>query len=199
MGQIALRRIPARAALAGFLAAGLAGCGASSASPSVAVTPAGPVFNQADVDFAARMSQHHGQALQMAEMAQRKARGRAVRDLACGVVRDRAPELDQFGAWLAAWGEAGAEMSPHGIGGDHGVPGMLRDAELARLGSASGASFDRLFLTLMVRHHRGGQALARQQLKAGRNDEALELARSIQQAEAAAVTAMLQLRQSMAP
>jgi uncharacterized protein (DUF305 family) len=35
------------------------------------------------------------------------------------------------------------------------MPGMLTAADLARLEAARGTDFDRLFLTLMIRHHEG--------------------------------------------
>ena len=35
------------------------------------------------------------------------------------------------------------------------MPGMLTDAQLHELDQARGASFDRLFLTFMIQHHRG--------------------------------------------
>ena len=42
---------------------------------------------------------------------------------------------------------------------DHGdmpaMPGMLTDTELDMLAAATGEAFDRLFLELMIRHHRG--------------------------------------------
>ena len=35
------------------------------------------------------------------------------------------------------------------------MPGMLTDAEVARLPRRAGPGFDRLFLRFMIRHHRG--------------------------------------------
>jgi uncharacterized protein (DUF305 family) len=49
----------------------------------------------------------------------------------------------------------------HGDGHDHGhhgtgaMPGMLSEAQLARLAAASGAEFDRIFLEYMIYHHEG--------------------------------------------
>src|SRR5688572_3573909 len=115
-------RLKPRMALVGlaFVAFVLTGCGGSTPPAAVpAPTAVAPVFNQADVDFVAHMSQHHGQALVMTELAGARAKSPAVRRLAQRITQLRAPEVDQFGAWLAAWGEAGAAMPPHGIGGEH--------------------------------------------------------------------------------
>ena len=35
------------------------------------------------------------------------------------------------------------------------MPGMMTDEELAELDRASGSTYDRLFLTFMIRHHEG--------------------------------------------
>ena len=39
------------------------------------------------------------------------------------------------------------------------MPGMLTDAQMARLDSARGIEFDRLFLTWMIQHHQGAIAM----------------------------------------
>ena len=40
------------------------------------------------------------------------------------------------------------------------MPGMASQADLDRLGAASGKAFDVLFLQLMLRHHQGGLPMA---------------------------------------
>ena len=35
------------------------------------------------------------------------------------------------------------------------MPGMLTEAQMAKLDSARGVEFDRLFMTFMIQHHRG--------------------------------------------
>ena len=41
------------------------------------------------------------------------------------------------------------------------MPGMLSEDQLARLDSAQGPAFDRLFLTDMIQHHRGALTMVR--------------------------------------
>ena len=59
--------------------------------------------------------------------------------------------------WLTAWGEPvpSPDAMHHDMGDMGGMPGMLTDTELRQLGAASGAAFDKLFLTLMIKHHEG--------------------------------------------
>jgi uncharacterized protein (DUF305 family) len=42
------------------------------------------------------------------------------------------------------------------------MPGMLTAEEMARLASASGGEFDRLFLELMIKHHDGALTMVQQ-------------------------------------
>jgi uncharacterized protein (DUF305 family) len=42
------------------------------------------------------------------------------------------------------------------------MPGMLTAAQLAQLGHATGAEFDRLFLTFMIQHHQGALTMVEQ-------------------------------------
>ena len=192
-------RLPRAARFAGgvVLALAIAGCGGSPAEVSAAPpTPAAAAFNQADVDFVAQMSQHHGQALVMSELAGTKAKSPAVKGLAKRITQLRAPQVDRFGAWLAQWGQAGAEMPPHGIGAERGA-GMLKETEVSRLGSLSGAKFDRMFIDLMLRHHRGGMGLTKAELAEGRNPGAVALAREIRTSAAAAVAEMLEIKKAL--
>ncbi len=51
------------------------------------------------------------------------------------------------------------------------MPGMLTEAELSRLESASGRAFDRLFLQLMIRHHEGAVLMVGDLLAQGGGQE----------------------------
>lgn len=194
-----LRARVVRSAAVAVLALAAAGCGGGSA-PALAPAPTvtALTFNQTDVDFAAHMSQHHGQALVMTELAAAKARSAQVRGLALRIAQQRAPEVDQFGAWLAAWGEAGGQMPPHGIGADHSGPGMLEEAVVSRLGGLSPRNFDRTFVDLMVRHHRGGMKLTEKEIAEGANPDAVALARNIRAATAATVAELLKIGKGLA-
>jgi uncharacterized protein (DUF305 family) len=99
-------------ALTGVLT--LAGCsdddpgsmpGMDHGSPSAATRSASPVgdHNDADVAFATGMIPHHQQAVQMAEMAIRKATTPAVKQLATAVKTAQGPEIRQMSGWLTSW------------------------------------------------------------------------------------------------
>jgi uncharacterized protein (DUF305 family) len=71
----------------------------------------------------------------------------------------------------------------HG-GMDHaGMPGMLTDAQLAELGTARGAEFDRLFLSYMIQHHNGAVIMVEELFShdgAAHDDGSFKLASDIQ-------------------
>ena len=56
-----------------------------------------------------------------------------------------------------------ASANAHGAGSGHAtMPGMLSKEQLAQLDAARGREFDRLFLTLMIQHHKGAVEMARE-------------------------------------
>ena len=85
-----------------------------------------------------------------------------------------------------------------GMGGDHsghgGMEGMLSDEQIAALGAAEGAEFDRLFLEGMIAHHEGAVAMAEDVRADGDDPELAALADAIiaaQEQEIAEMRALL--------
>jgi uncharacterized protein (DUF305 family) len=193
-----------RAALAGAAittAFVLAACGSTSGGhgsmPGMgngASSPAGgasAAFNDADVTFAQLMIPHHRQAVDMAALADTRATDPQVKQLAGQVKAAQDPEIQTMTGWLTAWGKP--TTAPSGMpgmdmgGASHGaMPGMMADADMAKLKAASGKDFDKQFCTMMIAHHQGAIQMARQEQTAGANPDAKALAGRIitgQQAE----------------
>lgn len=182
--------------LAALLLAGsvLAGCGEDE-TPSGAQQSASPLseFNQADLDFAASMSQHHNQAVTMAELAEQQAGSAPVKELAGQIKAAQNPEIDRFAEWIRDWGERGGTMPPHGDGEEAHGPGMMSHDDMAALEKASGARFDKLFLEMMIEHHQGAIEMARTEQRTGANPDAKALAAEIEKDQAAEITRMRNL------
>ena len=165
--------------------------GADHGEPSSAAA-----FNDSDVAFAQGMIPHHAQAVDMADLAEERAADPEVRDLAGRIRAAQQPEIDLMEGWLEEWGhpmEDGMDM-----GGMEGMDmedmGMVSEEDMDRLESASGAEFDRLFLTSMREHHLGAVAMAEEELRSGESPEAKELAQEIidtQRAEIEEIDALL--------
>ncbi|SCG80425.1 Uncharacterized conserved protein, DUF305 family [Micromonospora echinaurantiaca] len=200
------RTIARRAALAGagtVVVLALAGC-AGDHSPSgmghdqprsttTGASASAAAFGPADVMFAQMMIPHHQQAVEMADLAATRAADPEVKRLAGQIKAAQAPEIATMRGWLAAWGRPmpspGGEM-PHM---DHGMPGMMSAADMARLAAASGREFDRQFLTMMIAHHEGAITMAEDELADGANSDAKKLAQEIITAQRAEIATMREI------
>lgn len=106
----------------------------------------------ADVRFMSGMIGHHTQALVMSGWAASRATNPAVKILAERIINSQRDEIALMQRWLRDRRQAiPAADDPHHA---H-MPGMLSRADMASLEEARGTAFDRLFLTLMIKHHRG--------------------------------------------
>ncbi|WP_104119264.1 DUF305 domain-containing protein [Arthrobacter sp. B1805] len=79
-----------------------------------------------------------------------------------------------------------------------GMPGLASEEDLARLRSLTGIEGDRLFLTLMIAHHRGGVLMAQAALAEASTDTVRSFAQKqviAQQADIEAMEDMLTARQ----
>lgn len=193
-----------RAIFAALAAGGLALTACSSSTPAKSAAPtsassattgapvAGP-HNDADVQFAMSMIPHHGQAVQMADQALSKATNASVKALAAQIKGAQDPEIKMMSGWLAGWGAAVPSASMDPSMGGMGMAGMMSAAEMRRLDTTDGASFDRLWLELMVKHHTGAITMAKSELTSGQNESAKKLAQSISTSQAREVATMTKL------
>ena len=156
-------------------------------SATTASTAAGA--RDGDVAFAQMMIPHHQQAVEMAEVAlQNPTASPAVKDLARQIKAAQGPEIATMSGWLKAWG------APTSAAMDHGGGGMMSEHQMRTLGATSGAAFDRMWLTMMVEHHRGAVSMAQEVLSTTADPEVGQLARAVvdgQQKEIATMQALL--------
>jgi len=175
--------------------------------------PAGS-HNAADITFASMMLVHHKGAITMAELAPDRASDPQVKALAVKIKAEQAPEITTMTGWLSAWQPAtdmnGKPMSTSssmamgsmgsmnsGSGATAGMPGMMTDQQMAQLMAAKGADFDKMFLTMMIAHHKGALEMANTEKSSGANPAALALANSIVTSQAAEVTTMQDLLKTL--
>lgn len=177
-----------------------AGCGSDSdsahanhsSSPTTVTSstvPASTVaqHNSADVMFNQMMIPHHQQAVEMAALVESRTANTTVRQLATAIKGAQQPEIDQMTARLRAWGQP-TEMS--GGHGGHRMTGMMSDAEMAELTAARNAEFDRLWLSMMVRHHEGAVQMANAVLTDGIDPDTRKLATAVKTAQLAEIAQM---------
>ncbi|WP_425464616.1 DUF305 domain-containing protein [Nocardia yunnanensis] len=140
---------------------------------------AAPVLSAVEIGFAQDMTAHHEQAL---IMVQRLDSGvdPTVRQLAQQIGDTQRMEIGTMMGWLrlanaapdsktpmawmnsaAAHEHSMAAMPTMTSANGTSMPGMATQAELDALATARGAQAEVLFLQLMLRHHRGGVAMAK--------------------------------------
>lgn len=194
-----------RAVLAGaalLTGAVLTGCGSSDHNNTMpgmgnaTTTPpasAAAAFADADVTFAQQMIPHHQQAVAMAAMADTRATDPDVKKLAAQIKAAQGPEITVLTGWLNSWGKPAPQASMGGHGMDMGggaMPGMMSDADMAKLMAASGKAFDTEFLRLMIAHHQGAITMAQDEVTNGKNPDAVKLAQQIATSQQAEIDTM---------
>ncbi len=140
----------------------------AGSAPAAAARPdsAGYPYTEADVRFMSAMIGHHSQAVVMAGWAATRGASGSVRTLAERIVNGQQDEIATMGQWLRDRGRpvpeadsTTANMTRHGPGHEDLMPGMVTEAWMEQLAEARGSEFDRLFLTLMIQHHRGAVSM----------------------------------------
>ncbi|CAN5640237.1 DUF305 domain-containing protein [soil metagenome] len=187
----------------------LAGCSSSTSAPSAETSsaatataassstaaPAAASHNQADVDFAQHMIPHHQQAVEMSDMLLGKQGiDPQVVALANQIKAAQGPEITTMQGWLTAWGAptptAGSAMPGKSMPAMAPMPGMMTDQDMAALQNAQGAAASKTFLTGMIQHHQGAIDMARTEIAAGQNPDAVALAKSISTSQQQEITTM---------
>jgi uncharacterized protein (DUF305 family) len=132
-------------------------------------------YTQADVDFVQGMIIHHAQAVVMSDWAPMHTTRPDLRILCKRIALSQRDEITMMQHWLQdrhlavpdplhmlhpsagpIHDRSGMDMPGMDMG-DHPMmmKGMLTSAEMRHLEAARGASFDRLYLTGMIKHHQG--------------------------------------------
>jgi uncharacterized protein (DUF305 family) len=140
-----------------FFAAGLRAQSAPAASRD---------YTQADVRFVQGMIMHHAQAVVMSDWAVTHGARPDLAILCKRIALSQRDEIKVMRAWLEERGVSapdplhvnmpGMDM---GQGSQTLMPGMLTAEEMRQLDAARDTTFDRLYLTGMIKHHQGALAM----------------------------------------
>ena len=125
-------------------------------------------YTAADIHFMSAMIGHHSQAIVVARWAPTHGASPSVLRLAERIVNGQEDEISIMKQWLIdrrqPVPEPGAttmQMSMNGMTHDMAMPGMLTESQLRQLNAARSDEFDRLFLKLMIQHHRGAVSMVK--------------------------------------
>ncbi|HAU23004.1 MAG TPA: DUF305 domain-containing protein, partial [Erythrobacter sp.] len=111
-------------------------------------------YSPADVAFMQGMIVHHQQAVDMAVLVEDRTNREELVALAGRIDASQADEIKFMTDWLE---ERSKPIEMAGMGHMHHMDsmGIASPEQMAQLAAASGVTFDRLFLQLMIRHHKG--------------------------------------------
>lgn len=133
--------------------------------PELRPIASGSLHTVADVQFMQGMIAHHSQAIYMSNLAEARSADPVLIRFAAKIDQSQAYEIDAMQRWLREHDQVAPDTSSYRT---ITMPGMLTAAELEELGSARGATFDRRFLELMIRHHEGALSMVADLLKTPR-------------------------------
>ncbi len=145
-----------------------------------------PPLSPKDVEFMQGMIMHHGQAVEMTALIASRTNNKDVQLLGARISHSQSEEMKFMKRWLESREQPvsmpmagmenmdmpGMDMSSH-----HQMlmPGMLTAKQMDALKKASGAKFDRLFLTGMIQHHGGALTMVKDLFDTGGAGQDAEL------------------------
>ena len=141
-----------------------------------------------DLAFAAQMAEHHEGAIDMAQLAERRARHPEVRALAEDIATSQRSEIGVLEQASTRLQQEGTEAADLGLSAH--MSGMDHDA--AALEGAK--PFDRAFIDAMIPHHQGAIRMARIELEKGADGELKALAEDIVESQSREIEQMNEWR-----
>lgn len=167
---------------------------ACSSSSSATPTASGGAFEQQFIDM---MVPHHLSAVQMAQIAQRRAEHPEIKQVAQGIITGQDKEIQQLKQWRKQW--YGSDAIPAATGGGqmgHGdgpAGTMGTEAELQQLEVVQ--PFDKTFIDMMVPHHESAILMAKEAQQKATRPEIKTMADAIIAAQQREIDQMKQWRQ----
>ncbi len=190
---------------AAVVAAVLTGASGCRLANQANLTETPPASSSAEAGFARDMQVHHTQGVELAMIVRDRTDDPDMRRMAYDMATTQGHQAGQLYGWLAAWGlnQLGSEppmtwMGHTGHGMNVLMPGMATPEQVKELSAASGVAAERLFLTLMISHHRGALDMSTAVLERSQHPTVQAFARAVllsQQSEIDLMTGMLADRQ----
>jgi len=160
-----------------------------------------PGNSSTEAGFARDMQVHHLQGVDLAMLVRDRTMDQGVRGLAFDILTTQAHQAGQLYGWLSAWGlnQLGSDPQMTWMGHAHRgagalMPGMATREQIAELTAASGVDAERIFLRLMIAHHRGAIDMSNAALERTTHPLVVAFARAVlasQQSEIDLMTKML--------
>ncbi len=115
-----------------------------------------------DVMFMKDMIPHHMQAVEMANLVDGRTNNQSIEGVAGRIKASQDDEIKFMIGWLSERGEGGmGDHAGHTMMTSMKMAGMASPEQMKQLADSSGTDFDKLFLELMIAHHKGAIAMVR--------------------------------------
>jgi uncharacterized protein (DUF305 family) len=145
-----------------------------------------PPRSPKDIEFMQGMITHHAQAVEMTALIESQTKNKDIGLLGARIRQSQSDEINFMKRWLevreAPLSPAMPEMSKMEMPGmdmsshqHNHMPGMLTPKQMDALRKATGAEFDRLFLTGMIQHHNGALKMVKELFETGGAGQDAEL------------------------
>ncbi len=143
----------------------------------------------------------------MARLVPSRTQNEQVRALAANIEKAQSPEMEQITTLLESFGKPTPTSSGHGghnmempttmnmpgmttMPATSTMPGMMSTEQMNALAAASGADFDRQWLSMMIEHHIGAIGMSNTELAGGVNPDSKALASAIVAAQQTEIDTM---------
>lgn len=129
-----------------------------------------------DLQFIDTMIAHHQAAVVMAKAAMEKAQHPELRSMAQNIVTGQEKEISQMRQWRDQW----FKDQPLAVNMEAaGMVDSMKTMDMSKLGTLTGNSFDLAFIEMMIPHHQGALAMAKEALEKAQHPEIKTLAQGI--------------------
>jgi uncharacterized protein (DUF305 family) len=167
------------------------------------------VLTEADVKFMQGMIHHHSQAVEMTDLLRTRGREKNLQELGKRISISQTDEIQFMRQWLEDRGKpvpmvmnnmAMIHDASGSMSGMPMMPGMLTPQQMDALARASGRSFDRLFLTGMIQHHKGALVMVQDLFEtagAGQDNVLYDFATDIDNTQRAEIDIMQRMLKEM--
>ena len=135
-------------------------------SAEEAIQIANTGYSPDDVKFMHDMIPHHHQALEMSALVADRTNNPELIDVAGRINGSQGDEIEFMQQWLRERGQHVPDPTAHeAMHTSHKMAGMATPEQMAELAEAQGMPFDRLYLELMIAHHRGAIEMVKELLE----------------------------------
>src|SRR3954463_11193553 len=166
-------------------------------------------YTKPDIEFMSGMIHHHAHAVKMARWGPDHGANKSLAIFCRRIDMAQTAEIGLMQSWLKDRNQPVPEPNPRGMimmmgGMEHlmPMPGMLTDAQMAKLDSARGVEFDRLFLTWMIQHHQGAINMVDSLLNtpgAAQDEIVFKFANDVQADQGTEIDRMEQMLEALTP